>query len=459
MAITHERMRYNVGQLDSFGLPDNQKTVVLSPTLDAVTKYVTYVGGETTSTFSHTIDGNFSRCLLVATAYRSSGYATGVTYNATSMTCCITDNLQGDIAIQIWYLLETNLPASGAHNVVVTTAVAQDMAFIASSWDNVGSIGECVKDYYTRVSSTIKFKPVPGDVCVSFFATLGQTDPLFANSPSTMVIDANGVTGNLSVAECSLLTGTNTEAITWGYPSTPNVHVGLMLKQYANPAPPPILLDNITYGTTSGANDVSWTHTVGTEFGNRALFLFVSYGVGGNDTITATYNGAAMTQLDTRVTGGTYSYIFYKKNPSTGANTVDFQTVGASDMWGSYWCVSMFGVNQTTAATGSGSTGASDPITTTITLGADEMLWGVVGGWNNSGNNYIADVANQEIVSPYSTSWWGGQSPDGSWKQACTYRRCVYTTGGWGTGGDVTLKWANAGGITLAYSFARIYPA
>ena len=83
------------------------------------------VAGNSTITVSHTI-GNFRDRILIVGVEAENGTAptiTTITYNGVTMTKIDSEENTSTAVfmhVELWYMLETNLPAAGAHNVVVT---------------------------------------------------------------------------------------------------------------------------------------------------------------------------------------------------------------------------------------------------------------------------------------------------------------------------------------------------
>ncbi|TDJ06650.1 MAG: hypothetical protein E2O71_08655, partial [Deltaproteobacteria bacterium] len=82
------------------------------------------------ATFSHTIGGGADRlltvCIAVEAPLGSSDVTGNVTYDGVAMTKAI-DNIAGtsfDQNVEIWYMLEANLPVAGTYSVSITTTAA-----------------------------------------------------------------------------------------------------------------------------------------------------------------------------------------------------------------------------------------------------------------------------------------------------------------------------------------------
>lgn len=107
---------------------------------DAATGRNTVTG--TTLTFSHTVGSGTDRILIVGgLVANTTEFITGITYNGVAMTQGIKkQNTSGDNSwIYLYYLVN---PASGAHNVVVSTSSSVSMAFTASSYTGAKQTGQ-----------------------------------------------------------------------------------------------------------------------------------------------------------------------------------------------------------------------------------------------------------------------------------------------------------------------------
>lgn len=81
-----------------------------------------------------------------------------------------------------------------------------------------------------------------------------------------------------------------------------------------------IALDNVSSATAAGGTSISWNH--GNTAGNKAI---LTAGVPLGATVTATYNGVSMTEVDKAQSpspDGRYIYQFYIDNPPIGTSSV-----------------------------------------------------------------------------------------------------------------------------------------
>jgi len=154
-------------------------------------------------------------------------------------------------------------------------------------------------------------------------------------------------------------------------------------------APVPIAFDFATgtVNTSGSATSVSWDHTVSGS--NRALVVFV-YNDDATDKVTGvTYNSVAMTRVgvQSNASGQTvYGYLLL--NPATGTHTVAVSASSGSNQLGgisaSYTGVKQSGQPDSSNTGGSGSTGSTFSISTTV-VESDSLL---VGAQRNQTDNH-----------------------------------------------------------------------
>ena len=86
-------------------------------------------------TFSHTVAAQNNRALLVGVTTRNNVAVSSVTYNGDALTLEEVITESGlDTRLEVWYRLQ---PDTGANNVVVTLASAEDVAAISIGYYNV----------------------------------------------------------------------------------------------------------------------------------------------------------------------------------------------------------------------------------------------------------------------------------------------------------------------------------
>lgn len=131
-----------------------------------------------------------------------------------------------------------------------------------------------------------------------------------------------------------------------------------------------IAFDASSSGDTGSSTSLTFSHTcTGTQ---RALFVSVIGATTPGNISSVTYGSVAMTQIDSvEGNGSRYIYLFYLKNPASGANNVVITPTSASFM--SAVSASYTGVSQTTTPDNhtTNSNNGTSPITTSITTVAD----------------------------------------------------------------------------------------
>ncbi len=130
----------------------------------------------------------------------------------------------------------------------------------------------------------------------------------------------------------------------------------------------------------NGAGAISWSHTVGSN-DNRLLEVFLAFETGGSGTITASFEGAALTVYKSVTVSGLKLTLFHLTNPPSGAGTISFSgltALGGKDLIGG--ATSWHNVDQNsplgTAVTDSG-TGTA--VSSTVTTASGEQIADAVG--------------------------------------------------------------------------------
>lgn len=149
-----------------------------------------------------------------------------------------------------------------------------------------------------------------------------------------------------------------------------------------------ISFDTVTTGGTD-TNPLTISHTI---TGND-VFLFCGFATGGSnlDRITGvTYNGVAMTRVDSDGNGNNRSYSYILMAPATGTHDVVASLTGNINVEGV--CASYRGVRQTgqpDAHTANEDTGTPTSFSTSITTVATGT-WGIVYAYHTSGGTMSA---------------------------------------------------------------------
>lgn len=137
-----------------------------------------------------------------------------------------------------------------------------------------------------------------------------------------------------------------------------------------------------TTGWISGSS-ITWAHTCSGS--NRFLVVGVYHSYNGDRITGVTYNGVAMTRINTRALASGTIYLYGLANPDTGTNNI-VVSLSASDSYMGAFATSFTGVNQTgqpevnTTATNTGVTGTISVTPTTANS------WCVTFFRNNQGN-------------------------------------------------------------------------
>ena len=179
--------------------------------------------------------------------------------------------------------------------------------------------------------------------------------------------------------------------------------------------------------------------TAGSNFTNAAFSATYSATVSGSDTVllvgvmkganlttidSVTYNGTALTQINTQSTGGStfgQQALYYLKNPTTGANNIVITCSGgtAHYIYSAYGIYS--GVDQTTAIEPSGgntSSATATSVAASVTTVADnDWVVGIHGRWSGAAGTITAGTNTTLQTSQHWCEWIdtnAAQTPAGS---------------------------------------------
>jgi hypothetical protein len=171
---------------------------------------------------------------------------------------------------------------------------------------------------------------------------------------------------------------------------------------------------------SSPGGTATFSYTVGAGT-NRILFVGTTIATG-NTVSGVTYNGVAMTQLNTQaISGATFSntYLFYLVNPASGAHNIVVTGTGTTFMYSA--AESFSGVDQNTpidANTTTTTTGTSITASVTTTKDNDWLVgWQMVG---TSAGSALSAGANTTIRQTNGSNWYtiedtnAAQTPPGS---------------------------------------------
>jgi hypothetical protein len=149
---------------------------------------------QTTLTWAHTVGAGANRLLMVGTFNEHAGASeapeavNSVTYGGVALTK-LEDIAYGNYGREtVWYLKEADMPAAGAHNIVVTLAAADYLAAGATSWSGAhqgtahntptGTFGTVVNTTAYGKSIAVNVTGAVGDVVHDFLGgdmTLAST--------------------------------------------------------------------------------------------------------------------------------------------------------------------------------------------------------------------------------------------------------------------------------------------
>lgn len=146
-----------------------------------------------------------------------------------------------------------------------------------------------------------------------------------------------------------------------------------------------IAYDAVSVGNTANspiASPLSWNHTI--SGANTVLLLGIE--MSGKTPSAVTYNGVAMTLLDSVVLGGNNQYFYGLLNPATGTNSISVSWSGGND-YVSGEATSYTGVKQTglpdSYANKTQTSGSSITQSTTV---VDSSCWIVTWGRHSDSN-------------------------------------------------------------------------
>lgn len=139
-----------------------------------------------------------------------------------------------------------------------------------------------------------------------------------------------------------------------------------------------------THGLASGspASNPSWSHTVAPSSGVILLVGGVHTGGTNQDPTSVTYDGQALTKIDSIATGtgatDLRTWLYYIVNPSTGANTIQINFAASS--YGAFYGASYNGVDVSNPiGTPDTDQNSSNAINISVTSGAGELVVDAVG--------------------------------------------------------------------------------
>jgi len=174
-------------------------------------------GNALTLTFSHTLVAGSNRLVVVCFAGESDGglSVSSVTYGGTAMTLAVsleTPDSGFKYIGQLWYILEANLPANGANNVVITTSGSTSSLEVnayCSEYTGVAQTApEATNSVYTTSSATItNTLTASAGAWVISTAGSGNAGSWTAGSPQVEAFDFNDASSCFCVDELQGATG------------------------------------------------------------------------------------------------------------------------------------------------------------------------------------------------------------------------------------------------------------
>jgi len=195
----------------------------------------------------------------------------------------------------------------------------------------------------------------------------------------------------------------------------------------------PIARDNSSSGSGSGT---SFTKAFTCAGANRLVFVALE---SGNSFATGvTYDGVAMTFIDSQIFGGHHWELWYLIAPSTTTNANIVASYGATSQSYIDMEVSSYtGVNQSMTYIGGGATdnfthtNGGSPLTTNITTKADNSWTFLFGADVTSGTPPTASTGSNQVTTAsdgaavYDSN--AALSPAGSWGMTLTFATTIYT--------------------------------
>lgn len=182
-----------------------------------------------------------------------------------------------------------------------------------------------------------------------------------------------------------------------------------------------IALETAGADLTNAATSATYSATVSGS--DTVLLVGVMRGVNLTSIDSVTYNGVALTQINTQNTGGStfgQQALYYLKNPATGANNIVITCSGTAHfIYSAYGVYS--GVDQTTViepAGGNTSSATATSVAASVTTVADnDWVVGIHGRWDTAGGTITAGT-NTTLQTASNWNEWidtnAPQTPAGS---------------------------------------------
>lgn len=204
-----------------------------------------------------------------------------------------------------------------------------------------------------------------------------------------------------------------------------------------------------TATTGSYSTSMSWSHTctgTGTTGVLMVSVMELGDGVAPSVVTGITYNGVALTKVNSAVQGTVQAELWYLKAPATGAHTIAVTFGGTNNGWQHGVAGSYTGVDQTTPIeannTGTGGTTSVSSSVTTLTNGA--WVVDAFGKYDTAGTPSPGASQTQRARASGGSSGWGVWVGQSSQSQA--------------TAGSTTNSWSWTGSKDSALVVASLKP-
>lgn len=326
---------------------------------------------------------------------------TGITFNGVAMTFLVKVHATGGRWSYTYGLLN---PASGSHAIVATAGSTHYMFGLAVSYSGVLGFGA------TSTQTTSGLANITGNI-----TTTTANSWVYVGVSGSDVSDFSGVTNSTKRGEyasflspaifdnnTAIAAGAYSMTITDG--SSPGdigmTMVELMITAGGGGGGTSVAVN--TFGNAGGENDgasttVTWNFdAVGAGCTNCALLVQILGSNVVDDVTGATFNGTAMTLLNSAFVGWRYTYTYGLLNPASGNNAIVVTASGAHLLAGiaiSYSGVSAFGATNSI-------TGASSLTGSVTTTAANSRVF--LGGISESATGWTG-VTNATLRGTFAT--------------------------------------------------------
>lgn len=201
------------------------------------------------TTVSHTLGAGRNRIVIIATGTENGGAVTSVTYNGVNATHLATAT-QAQTKAELWYILESNLPAAGTYNAVATFTSSGTSVYYVSGVISLIGANQAAPEANTtntNTSNTITSTLANSTGNAWIVDTIsGADDGSFTASGTdqTERYDRNvGATFAAAGSTVGPLTDSATRSLTWTHSDPTNNRMATVLASIA-PYVNPILIRN-----------------------------------------------------------------------------------------------------------------------------------------------------------------------------------------------------------------------